>query len=118
MKKALTLLWLFYVAIALFVFLEIKRVTQLPNGTPCLIFEGMGFLLAAWALFNRAGSQLIKIGFFVPWLLTIVLYSIALNVFNIVFVDSLDQVYFIFWNLVMLFGYLVITTPMYLLGKK
>ena len=118
MRKVMVLLWLFFVVIVLFAFIEIQQVNHSINFIPCLIFEAIGFLIALWAIFGHMGKQSIKIGFFVPWLIYAVWYNLILNTFNWFFVQDMPQEKFIFWNLIILFVHFLITTPMYLMGKN
>lgn len=119
MKKVLSsLLWLFYIAIILYVLFAVLNVNTLENCFTVLVFEIIGFIALGYFIFCNMFSYSLKIGYLVPLLIVTVIYTIVLDVVNITFAASLGHVWFVLSNLVLLFVYCLISVPMYLMGRK
>ena len=119
MKKVLScFLWVFYLAIILYVFFVVLNINTLENFVPALIFEIIGFLALAYFIFFNMSLASIKVGFFVPLLMTTFIYTIVLDVINIAYITSVDSVFFTLIHLMVLFVYCLVSIPMYLMGKR
>lgn len=119
MKKILSLfLWLFYIAIVLYLFFAVLHINTLENFISALVFESIGFLILAFFIFCNIFSKLIKIGYFVPLILATVVYTILLDVVNIACVTTVGSIFFTLIHLTILFTYCLVSIPMYLMGKK
>lgn len=117
-KVSLCFLWTFYVAVISYVFFAVLHINTLENFAAALIFEIIGFVFLALVLFCNVFSKALKIGYFVPLVVTTVVYTIVLNVVNIVWVSTVSCVLFILIHLVALFVYFIVSVPMYLMGKR
>ena len=60
----------------------------------------------------------IKIGFFVPLMVVTVIYTIVLDVVNLALMVTMPHVLFLLTNFCLLFIYCLISTPMYIMGRK
>jgi hypothetical protein len=119
MKKILSsFLWLFYVAIILYVFFAVLHLDTLENFISAMIFEMIGFIALAYLILRNIFLHPIKVGYFVPLLIVTLIYTIVLDIINIAFVTSTGNVIFVLINLVVLFVYFLISIPMYLMGRR
>jgi hypothetical protein len=119
MKKILSsFLWLFYVAIILYVFFAVLHLDTLENFISAMIFEMIGFIALAYLILRNIFSRSIKVGYFVPLLIVTLIYTIVLDIINLFFVTSTGNVIFVLINLVVLFVYFLISIPMYLMGRR
>lgn len=119
MKKVLScFIWGFYVAIILYVFFAVLNINTLENFASALIFEIIGFLVLAYFIFCNMFSNTIKAGYFVPLVMTTVVYTAILNVVNIAFMTTVGNVFFALIHFVVLFVYCLVSIPMYLMGRK
>lgn len=119
MKKVLScFLWVFYVAIILYVFFAVLNINTLENFASALIFEIMGFLALAYFIFCNMFSNPIKVGYFVPLVMTTVVYTVILDAVNIACITTVGNVFFTLIHLVLLFAYCLVSIPMYLMGRR
>lgn len=119
MKKIFSgFLLIFYIAIIFYVFFAVLNINTLINFVPALIFEMIGFLILAYFVLSNMFSNSIKVGFFIPLLVTTVVYTIVLDVINIACITSVGSVFFTLIHLVVLFVYCLVSIPMYLMGKR
>jgi hypothetical protein len=119
MKKILSsFLWVFYVAIILYVFFAVLNINTLQNFASALTFEIIGFVALAYFIFCNMFSKPIKVGYFVPLVITTVIYTIALDIVNFVCITSVSSVIFTLIHLVLLFVYCLVSIPMYLMGRR
>jgi hypothetical protein len=119
MKKILSgFLWVFYVAIILYVFFAVLNINTLENCASALIFEIIGFVILAYCIFYNMCTRPIKVGYFVPVVMTTVVYTIVLDVINIAFITSVSSVIFTLIHLIVLFAYCLVSIPMYLMGRR
>ena len=81
-------------------------------------FEIIGFLALAYFIFCNMFSNPIKVGYFVPLVMTTVIYTIVLDVINIACITSVSSVFFTLIHLVVLFVYCLVSIPMYLMGRR
>lgn len=81
-------------------------------------FEIIGFLALAYFIFCNMFSNPIKVGYFVPLVMTTVIYTIVLDVINIACITSVSSVFFTLIHLVILFVYCLVSIPMYLMGRR
>ena len=119
MKKVLScFLWVFYVAIILYVFFAVLNINTLENFLSAMIFEIIGFIALAYFIFRSVSSKPIKVGYFVPLVMITVVYTVVLDVINIVCVTFVGSVFFTLIHLVVLFIYCLVSIPMYLMGRR
>lgn len=81
-------------------------------------FEIIGFLALAYFIFCNMFSNPVKVGYFVPLVMTTVIYTIVLDVINIACITSVSSVFFTLIHLVILFVYCLVSIPMYLMGRR
>lgn len=81
-------------------------------------FGIIGFLALAYFIFCNMFSNPIKVGYFVPLVMTTVIYTIVLDVINIACITSVSSVFFTLIHLVVLFVYCLVSIPMYLMGRR
>ena len=119
MKKVLScFLWVFYVAIILYVFFAVLNINTLENFASALIFWIIGFLALAYFIFCNMFSNPIKVGYFVPLVMTTAVYTVILDVVNIACITTVGNVFFTLIHLVLLFVYCLVSIPMYLMGRR
>ena len=123
MKRLITalvsgFLLLFYIGIILYVFLAILRINVDINFGSALTFEIIGFLFLCYFILNNILIQRIKTGFFVPLILTTTIYTLLLNITNIVCITMIPHTLFILLNLSLLFLYCLLSVPMYIMGRR
>ena len=81
-------------------------------------FGIIGFLALAYFIFCNMFSNPIKVGYFVPLVMTTVIYTIVLDVINIACITSVSSVFFTLIHLVVSFVYCLVSIPMYLIGRR
>lgn len=81
-------------------------------------FGIIGFLALAYFIFCNMFSNPVKVGYFVPLVMTTVIYTIVLDVINIACITSVSSVFFTLIHLVILFVYCLVSIPMYLMGRR
>lgn len=119
MKKILSIFLLgFYIVIILYLLLAILNINTLKNFSSALLFEIIGFFILAYFIFCNVFSTTVKIGYFIPLLLSTLIYTIVLNIVNIVFITSVSSVFFTLIHLLILFVYCLISIPIYLMGRR
>jgi hypothetical protein len=119
MKKILsTFLWAFYMIIILYVMFGVIHINELDNFIAALLFEAIGFLALGAVILGSMFSTPLKIGYLVPLIMVTVIYTLLLDVVNIVFVGIVGSAGFVLIHLVLLFFYCLISIPMYLMGRR
>lgn len=119
MKKVLSsFLWVFYIAIILYVFFAVLNINTLENFVSALIFEIIGFLALAYFILRNMFSNPVKVGYLVSLVMTTVVYTIILDFINIACITTIGNLYFLLIHLVLLFVYCLISIPMYIMGKR
>lgn len=123
MRKGLTcvlsgFLLAFYIGIIMYVFFEILHIETLANFESAMAFEIIGFLLLTYFVMDNLISKRIKVGLFVPLVMVTVIYTVILDVINIVCIITMPHVFFVLLNFVLLFIYCLISMPMYIMGKR
>lgn len=108
----------FYIAIIMYVFFAILRVDALANFETAMVFEIIGFVLLTYFVLGNIIFKPIKIGFFVPLMVVTVIYTIVLDVVNLALMVTMPHVLFLLTNFCLLFIYCLISTPMYIMGRK
>lgn len=108
----------FYFLIVLYIFFAILHIDALKNFETALAFELVGFFLLLYFILGNIFFKPIKIGFYIPILITTVLYTVFLDLINIVLIASMPSVYFILIHLILLFIYCIISIPMYIMGRR
>jgi len=106
-----------YIVIILYVFFAVLHVDILANFLSALVFEIIGFILLAYFVLGNILSKSIKTGFFVPLIMVTVIYTIALNIINLVLITLMPTTFFILTNFILLFIFCIISIPMYIMGK-
>lgn len=123
MKRGITLvlsafLLLFYMAIVLYVFFAVIHIDTLANFVSGMAFEIIGFCALACLILGNIFSKPLKTGFFVPLITVTIIYTIILDVINILLIATIGHVFFILLNFVLLFFYFMVSVPMYIMGKR
>lgn len=108
----------FYIAIIMYVFFAILHIETLANFESAMAFEIIGFLLLIYFVMGNLLSKRIKTGFLVPLVTITVIYTVILDVINIVFIITMPHIFFVLLNFVLLFIYCLISMPMYILGRR
>lgn len=107
----------FYIVIIMYIFFGVIHDNAGDNFITALFFEFIGFMLLAFLVMVNILAKLIKTGFFVPLIMVTVIYTLILDVLNMVLI-GINHRYFLLVNLVLLLIYGVIATPMYIMGRK
>lgn len=119
MKKVLScFLWVFYVAIILYVFFAVLNISTLENFASALIFEIVGFLALAWFILCNVFTKPIKVGYFVPLVMVTIIYTTILDIVNIVCIATIGGEFFLLLHMILLFVYCLVSIPMYLMGRR
>lgn len=118
MKKALPcFLWGLYVTVILYVLIIVLGINTLENFWLALTFEFISFLVLAYFSFCNIFIRPIKVGFWVPLLLTAGGYSVVVNILNIVCIAFVGRRVFTLLHLVALFAYCLVSVPMYIMDR-
>lgn len=123
MKKGYTFalvgcLLAFYIGIIMYAFFEVLHIPEYTNFVSALVFEMIGFLILAYVILGNILSRRIKIGFWIPLIMITVVYSIILDVINMVYINAVKSSLFILLQLVLLFVYCLLSIPVYIMGRK
>lgn len=108
----------FYIGIIMYVFFAVLHIQIFANFESAMIFEIIGFLLLSYFVMSNLLSKRIKAGFFVPLVMVTVIYTVILDVINIVCIITMPHVFFVLLNVVLLFVYCLVSMPMYIMGRK
>lgn len=108
----------FYMAIVMYIFFSISHIDTLKNFEVALTFEIIGFVLLGYFVLGNILSKPIKTGYFVPLIMVTVIYTIILDIVNLVCVVTVPNALFILLNLIILFIYCMISVPMYIMGRR
>lgn len=108
----------FYIGIIMYAFFAILHIEMLANFESAMAFEIIGFLLLIYLVMGNLLFKRIKAGFFAPLVMVTVIYTVILDVINIVFIMTMPHVFFVLSNFVLLFIYCLISIPMYIMGKR
>lgn len=108
----------FYIGIILYVFFAILHIETLANFESAMAFEIIGFLLLIYFVMSSLLSKRIKAGFLVPLITVTVIYTVILDVINIVCIIKMPHIFFVLLNFVLLFIYCLISMPMYIMGRR
>lgn len=122
-KKGLTtvlssVILCFYAVIIMYVFFAILHIDILANFESAMVFEIIGFALLTFFVLSNSLSKSIKNGYLVPLIMITVIYTVILDVVNLVLVTTMPNVFFVLTNFVLLFIYCLISIPMYIMGRK
>ena len=102
----------------MYVFFAILHIETLENFESAMAFEIIGFLLLIYFVMGNLLLKRIKVGFFVPLIMVTVIYTVILDVINIVFIITMPHIFFVLSNIVLLFIYFLISIPMYIMGRR
>lgn len=111
-----------YAVIIEYVLFAIVGINDTKNFIAAFIFEVLGIILllavvmAMLGLITGFGD--IKIGFLLPIISVTVIYTILLDVLNILATPVMSGTWFVLLHLILLFIYLVITIPLLIAGKS
>lgn len=108
----------FYVAIVLYVLLGVLHIDSMENFLVGIIFQIIGFCVLFFLILAGAGEQKLHLGYFVPIFIITVIYTVLLNVINMVAIAYAGKSIFLLLHLLLLFVYCLITMPMYYMGRK
>ena len=108
----------FYAVIIMYVFFAILHIDILANFESAMVFEIIGFALLTFFVLSNSLSKSIKNGYLVPLIMITVIYTVILDVVNLVLVTTMPNVFFVLTNFVLLFIYCLISIPMYIMGRK
>lgn len=108
----------FYIAIIMYIFLGILHIDVLQNFVAGIIFEIIGFVLLAVIILNKFILKPIKTGYYIPIVVITIIYTIFLNLLNILAISIMESSVFILLHLILLFAYCLLSVPMYIMGKR
>lgn len=108
----------FYAVIIMYVLFAVLHIDTLANFVAAMIFEVIGILALAYFVLRNIVTKPIKTGYFVPIVMTTVIYTIILDAVNIGLVAKMSNTFFVLINLILLFVYCVVTIPMYIMGNR
>lgn len=108
----------FYLAIVMYVFFAVLHIEVLANFETGMFFEMLGFIILSYFVLGNLLSKRVKTGFFVPLIIITVIYTIILDVINMVCIIIMPHTLFVLLNIVLLFVYCLISMPMFIMGEK
>ena len=113
------LIFVFYCVIIEYVMFGIVNIHLCKNYICGMIFGIIGFVI----LLLQIGVSVIKrgyikLGYLVPMVTITVVYTVLLNVLNIWGSIFISSVFFTLLHMVLLFLYLLIVVPMFIMGKQ
>lgn len=111
-------LLVFYIAIILFVFLEIIHIDTLKNFWIGMIFEFISFLVILFLILGNIMSKNLKVGYFIPLVMVTIVYSLLVNILNMALIATITISFLLLLNCVLLFVYCLIAIPMFVMGKN
>lgn len=108
----------FYLVIITYIFFAVLHIETLANFEAGVIFELIGFLLLSYFVLSNLCSKRIKAGFFVSLVMVTVIYTVILDVINMVCIVTMPHSLFVLLNFILLFLYCLISMPMFVMGKR
>lgn len=111
-------LLLFYATIIMYVFFAIININTLANFGTAMTFEIIGICLLTYFVLGNVLGKNIKTGYLVPLMMVTIIYTVVLDIINLVCVVTMGHVFFVLINLIILFIYCVTAIPMYLMGRR
>lgn len=88
------------------------------NFASAAVFEIISFVPLVYLVISNILSKRIKTGYFVPLVMTAVIYTIVLDVVNIAYTAHMAQPGFILLHLILLFIYCLISMPVFVMGRR
>ena len=114
-----TFMLVFYTVIVEYVLFAVLKIDECKNFAAGMIFETIGILLLfVIVLGNLFQRENIKTGYFVPIVICTIVYTIILDCLNFIGILSMSSVMFFLTQMILLFLFLVIVIPMYIMGKQ
>lgn len=111
-------LLIFYFGIVLYAFIEVKHADTFANFSSAMFFEVIGFLLLAYFVIGGFLYSPIKTAFYPVLLIMTVLYTVVIHFISFSLISVASRTYFNLINLIILFVYLMISIPIYIIGRK
>lgn len=108
----------FYILIVLYVFFGVVGLQHTDNLFTALLFELIGFLALAFLLVGNIALHYLSTGYFVPLIFVTVVYTILLDTLNFLGSAVISPAWFMLIHLALLFVYLLVSIPMYIMGKN
>lgn len=107
-----------YIGIIMYVFFVILHIETYKNFESAMAFEIIGFLLLIYLVMGNLLSKRIKAGLFAPLVMVTAIYTIILDIINIVFVITMPHAFFVLLNFILLFIYCLVSIPMLIMGRR
>lgn len=108
----------FYGIVLFYVLFAVLQFDLVRNFVSCLIFELIGFVLTAAVVVLGLWKRNILAGYLFPMATVTVLYAVLRNVLSIACCLWMPHTWFFLLHLILLFAFLAITAPMYLMGVR
>lgn len=122
-KKGITLcttffLFIFYVAIIFYAFLEAFNFSIYSNFFSGALFELVGLIILLVVISCSLFGAPIRTGYIIPIILCTITYTVLLDSLNFIGIPTISGKVFILLHLILLFSYLLIVMPMLVVGKR
>lgn len=112
------LLLVFYIAIIMYVLINIVKISSYENFLCGITFQIIGFILLAFIIIYGLLGKTIKTGFMIPIIIGTIVYTILLDILNITGIILLPNALFFLVHMILLFVYLLIVMPLLVMGKQ
>lgn len=113
------LILLFYFTIVSYVLFYVVDITGCENFVLGLVFEIIGMALLGFIILGNAmKSKKISLGYYIPIVVVTVIYTLILNVVNMIGIFVISNMFFFLIHMLILFVYLMIVVPMYIMGRQ
>lgn len=111
------IIFLFYCVIIGYILFQVVNLDEHKNFVCGIIFEGIGILMLLITVIFGILKK-VKIGFLLPVIVCTVIYTIILNSLNFFAYVAMTSNVFFLVHMVVLFIYLLIVVPMFVMGKQ
>lgn len=111
------IIFLFYCVIIGYILFQVVNLDEHKNFVCGIIFEGIGILMLLITVMFGILKK-VKIGFLLPVIVCTVIYTIILNSLNFFAYVAMTSNVFFLVHMVVLFIYLLIVVPMFVMGKQ
>lgn len=108
----------FYFVIVFYFLFAVANIDILENFMAGMVFEAFGAISLVFSVLYGCFGKGQKFGFIVGIIFTSLIYSIVLDIVNTTVIFNVSKTTFVFINLVVLFIYLCIILPIYMMANK
>lgn len=107
-----------YIFIIIFILFGVVHIHRIGNFIVAMPFEIIGIGILAGVILMQFSSKPIKVGYYVPLVEVMMVYTLLLNILNIWGSVTLGKMILFLLNFLLLFFYSLISIPMFIMGKR